>query len=116
MQEEIVQVSRQARSGKDWDPKYVYVDLGTDFRRQHALAFPNAKTASITFSTSSWALEHLLNFGGSAYLPKELIKPHLKDKSLRLVKDAPVFTRTLYLVWREASEMLFPWITDDYFK
>lgn len=113
VQQEIVQVTsrRDARGG--WDPNYVYVDLGTDFRRQHASAFPNAKTASITFSTSSWALEHILSFGGSGYLPKGLIGPHLKDRSLRLVKGAPVFKRTLYLVWREAGEVLFPWLKDD---
>lgn len=116
VQEEIVQVSSRLRSSSTWDPNYVYVDLGTDFRRQHALAFPHAKTASITFSTSFWALEHILSFGGSGYLPRPLIEPHLKDKSLRLVGGAPVFRRTLYLVWREIGEMLFPWLKDDSFK
>lgn len=117
VQQEIVQVTSTSlrQASGDWDPNYVYVDLGTDFRRQHALAFPNAKTASITFSTSSWALEHILSFGGSGYLPKGLIQPHLKGKSLRLVKGAPVFKRTLYLVWREVGEVLFPWLKDDKF-
>ena len=115
-QEEIVLVTSRPRPSDDWDPKYVYVDLGTDFRRQHALAFPYAKTASITFSTSSWALEHIQSFGGSGYLPKRLIEPHLKSKLLRLVKGAPVFKRTLYLVWREVGELQFPWLKDDHFK
>jgi DNA-binding transcriptional LysR family regulator len=115
VQQEIVQVASRRAAKSGWDPKYVYVDLGTDFRRQHASAFPNAKTASITFSTSSWALEHILKFGGSGYLPKDLIEPHLEKKSLWLVKDAPVFRRTLYLVWREVGEVLFPWLKDDDF-
>lgn len=114
--EEIVLVTSRPRLSDDWDPNYVYVDLGTDFRRQHALAFPHAKTASITFSTSSWALEHIQGFGGSGYLPKRLIEPHLKSKLLRLVKGAPVFKRTLYLVWREVGELQFPWLKDDHFK
>lgn len=116
VQQEIVQVTTLRKARMAWDPNYVYVDLGTDFRRQHALAFPNAKAASITFSTSSWALEHILSFGGSGYLPRSLVQPHLKTGSLRLVKGAPVFKRTLYLVWREVGEVLFPWLRDDAMK
>jgi len=114
--EEIVHVSSRPHPGSNWDPNYVYVDLGTDFRRQHALAFPNAKTASITFSVSSWALEHILAHSGSAYLPKPMVEPYLQARSLRLVEGAPTFKRTLYLAWREASELLFPWLGDDNFK
>jgi len=114
--EEIVHVSSRPHPGSNWDPNYVYVDLGTDFRRQHALAFPNAKTASITFSVSSWALEHILAHSGSAYLPKPMVEPYLQARSLRLVEGAPTFKRTLYLAWREASELLFPWLVDDNFK
>jgi len=115
VQQDIVQVTNQKRAKSGLDPKYVYVDLGTDFRRQHASAFPNAKTASITFSTSSWALEHILGFGGSGYLPKGLVEPHLENQSLWLVKGAPVFRRALYLVWRETGEVLFPWLRNDDF-
>lgn len=113
VQEEIVQVTSLPRASIGWDPNYVYVDLGTDFRRQHALAFPFAKTASITFSVCSWALDHILESGGSAYLPKLMVEPYLKDRSLRLVKGAPSFKRTFYLVWREAGELLFPWVVGD---
>ncbi len=116
VQQEIVQVTTLRKTKADWDPNYVYVDLGTDFRRQHALAFPTAKTASITFSTSSWALEHILRFGCSGYLPKGLVDPHLRKRSLRLVKGAPVFERTLYLVWREVGEVLFPWLRHDAYR
>lgn len=113
VQQDIVQVTSLRQVKGEWDPNYVYVDLGTDFRRQHAIAFPNAKTASITFSTSSWALEHVLTHGGSGYFPMGLVEPHVKAGALRLVKSAPVFKRTLYLVWREVGEVLFPWLKDD---
>jgi DNA-binding transcriptional LysR family regulator len=113
VEQEIVLVSTRRDSRGASDANYVYVDLGTDFRRQHASAFPNAKTANITFSTSSWALEHILSFGGSGYLPKGLIEPYLRAGSLKLVKNAPIFRRTLYLVWREAGEVLFPWLRAD---
>jgi DNA-binding transcriptional LysR family regulator len=113
-QEEVVCVSVQPRSATVWDADYIYVDLGVEFRRQHALAYPAAKTASITFSTSAWALEHLLEFGGSAYLPRPLIEAHLLTGRLQLVSDAPVFQRTLYLVWREATAAMFPWVREDF--
>jgi DNA-binding transcriptional LysR family regulator len=109
-QEEIVCVSREPRSADVWDVNYIYVDLGAEFRRQHALAYPAAKTASITFSTSAWALEHLLDHGGSAYLPRPLVHGHLVAGTLHPVQGAPVFARTLYLVWREATAAMFPWV------
>ena len=110
VQEAIVHVSAAVRRGDEGNAGYIYVDLGVDFRRQHVLAFPAAKTASITFSTSAWALEHLLAHGGSAYLPLGLVRDHLRARTLHRVEGAPVFSRTLYLVWREASEANFPWI------
>lgn len=111
--EEIILVSTHQLSKNEWDPKYVYVDLGTDFRRQHALAFPNAKTSSITFSTSQWAMEHILLYGGSGYLPKQLVEPHMKMKLLQNIKGAPIFYRTIYFAWREAVEIQFPWLKEE---
>lgn len=112
-QEEIVCVSQVPRTADVWDADYIYVDLGVEFRRQHALAYPAAKTASITFSTSAWALEHLLAYGGSAYLPRPLVEQHLATGRLHIVSGAPVFHRTLYLVWREATAAMFPWVRED---
>ncbi len=113
LRQEIVQVTTRGGRGGASDPDYVYVDLGTDFRRQHASAFPNAKTASLTFSVSAWALEHILAHGGSAYLPRDMAEPHLATGALRLVEGAPVFVRALYLVWREVGEVLFPWLKEE---
>jgi DNA-binding transcriptional LysR family regulator len=109
-EEAIVHVATNPRPVEPGDAGYVQVDLGVDFRRQYALAFPAAKTASMTFTVSAWALEHLMEFGGSAFLPHPLVEPHLADGRLHRVAASPVFTRTLYLVWREASEVHFPWL------
>jgi DNA-binding transcriptional LysR family regulator len=109
-EEEIIHVATAAGRASPDDADYVYVDLGVEFRRQHALAFRGAKTASMTFSTSAWALEHLLAHGGSAYLPQPLVAPLLAEGRLHRVAASPPFRRTLYLAWREASEALFPWL------
>ena len=111
--ERIVLVSRAPRPVLPSEAEYIFVDLGPDFRRQHALAYPEAKTAAITYSTSAWALEHLLAEGGSAYLPEPLVAGHLASGTLHAVQDAPVFQRVLYLVWREATASLFPWIRNE---
>ncbi|KZZ75306.1 hypothetical protein A3766_17115 [Oleiphilus sp. HI0132] len=41
------------------------------------------------------ALEFMLEFGGSAYLPYRLIEPYI-DKSLYQVADAPVIARQIF--------------------
>ena len=61
-----------------WDPAYVYVDLGAEFRRQHSLAWATDETAHMTFGSSRWALDYLLARGGSAYLPWRLAAPHVE--------------------------------------
>lgn len=111
--EDIIYVSTTSRPSAPGDGDYIYVDLGVDFRRQHALAFPSATTASMTFSTGSWALEHLLQTGGSAYLPEPLVAPLLADGRLYRMAGSPAFTRTLFLAWRDASEALFPWLGEE---
>lgn len=112
-EQEIVLAASVPRSKVDWDPTYVFVDLGSDFRRQHSGAFPLAQTAGITFSISSWALEHLLTQGGSAFLPRTLVQPYFDSGRLFLVEGSTVFSRKLYLAWTEASETAFPWLREE---
>lgn len=111
-EQRILHVSVLPTLPAHWRETYIFVDLGTDFRRQHSQAMPDAKTAGITFSVSVWALEHLLSHGGSAYLPEAIVAPHVTAGRLHVVAGAPVFTRNIYLVFREATEASFPWITD----
>ncbi len=106
----LVQVATVARRVQAWDPAYVYVDLGPEFRRQHSLAWPTDETAQMTFGTSRWALDYLLERGGSAYLPWRLAEPLVKAGRLHPVEGSPEFSRPLYLVWRDASLIAHPWI------
>ena len=110
--ERLVQVASVRRPVMAWDPAYVYVDLGAEFRRQHSLAWPGDDTAHLTFGASRWALDHLLAKGGSAYLPWRLSADHVRDGRLHRVEGAPEFTRPLYLAWREASLATHPWMQD----
>ena len=110
--ERLVQVASRPRRVLRWDPDYIYVDLGPEFRRQHSRTWSGEETARVTFGLSRWALDHLLAQGGSAYLPWRLAEPRVKEGRLHPVEGAPEFSRPLHLVWREASLASFPWIQE----
>lgn len=106
----LIQVSSEQRSVVDWDENYIFVDLGVDFRRQHALAWPTDNTARTAFGSSSWALDYLLHKSGSAYLPWRLSEPHVQRGRLHVVRDVPEFSRSIYFTCRNASLQEYPWL------
>lgn len=95
-----------------FDPGYIYVDHGEDFRQQHALAYSDAGTARVTLGTSAWAIEFLLKNPGSAYLPERLALPYLTDQRLFSIDQAPKFTRNIYLVVNNSASEVWPWLDD----
>ena len=108
----LVQVSTSPRSAVAWDPDYVYVDLGSEFRRQHSLAWPVDETAHMTFGSSRWALDYLLEKDGSAYLPWRLSEPWVRKGRLHAVTGAPEFSRSMHMTWRNAILVTHPWIDE----
>ena len=54
-------VSTQQRNLMRWDPKYIYVDAGEEFRKSHAAAYPDGDTSSLTIGSAVWAKTFLLN-------------------------------------------------------
>lgn len=112
MHEDLIQVSTEPQSAGTWHPDYVYVDQGAEFRRQHSLKWSNEQTAAVTYASGAWALDHLLNEGGSAYLPRTLCQASLENGRLHLVIDAPEFQRYIFQVSRDSSQAAFPWISD----
>lgn len=106
----LLQVSTSPRHAVDWHPDYIYVDYGAAFRTQHAETWPSDETASVSFSNPDWALSHLLQNGGSAYLPSSIIDPLLAKGTLHRVENADTFHRHSYLSWRADREDRFPWL------
>jgi DNA-binding transcriptional LysR family regulator len=90
------------------DPDYIYVDLGEDFHRDHSHEYADAGVARTSFSSSVWALEHLLENGGSAYLPERLARPHVDSGRLYRIADAPAYTRNAYLVTNDRTVKNWP--------
>jgi LysR family transcriptional regulator, flagellar master operon regulator len=93
-----------------FDPGYIYVDLGTEFLTNHALAFSDAGTARVTFGSAIWALNYLLEKGGTAYLPRRLALPHLQSGRLFEMLKAPAFTRNVFLIVNPNAAARWPWM------
>lgn len=106
----FIEVSTVDRDLMRWDPMYVYVDHGEDFMHWHADAFPVDETAIITFNNSSHALEHILSWGGSAYLPLRIVRSHIRDGRLFEVQEAPRFSRTCYLARNTNRTSKWNWL------
>ena len=93
-----------------FDPNYVFVDAGEDFRKDHAAAYSDSDTARISFGCAVWAMEHLLEKGGSAYLPQRLAKGHVESGKLFVLNEAPVFNRNIYLITNDLVSGNWSWL------
>ena len=110
--EQLIVVSDRVDNPIRFDPHYIYVDAGSDFGRRHSAAYTDAGVAKISFGSASWALDFLLDHGGSAYLPFTMVRKHLQSGRLFHLDDAPVFTRDVYLVVSNASMEQWPWFNE----
>jgi hypothetical protein len=57
-----------------------------------------------------WALDYLLDHGGSAYLPQRLAALHLAAGRLHRLPEGPEFTRNTYLITNDAAATGWPWL------
>ena len=108
--ESLVLVSTRADAPVRFDPGYVYVDAGGDFGRRHAAAYADAGIAKVSFGCSVWALDFLLDRGGSAYLPERIALPWCDSGRLFRLREAPVFMRNTYLITNDSVAEGWPWL------
>ncbi len=107
--DELILVSRERLAGPRLDSRYVYVDHGEEFRRQHAAAYPGDVTSALVIASCRWALDHLVRKGGSGYLPRRYADPALAAGQLHRVPQAPVFSRRVYAVENAQTVRDWPW-------
>lgn len=74
---------------------YVAVDWGLSFQMNYAQLFPEASPPILHTSLARIALNFVLKFGGSAYLPYRMVENDI-DTKLFQVAEAPVITRQIY--------------------
>lgn len=109
-EDQLVQVATKPRSRIRFDPDYVYVDAGEDFRERHAASYPDTDIPLKTFGSATWALEHILEHGGSAYLPERLVAPHLANGTLHRVTNTEIFSRKIYLIANTQATENWSWL------
>lgn len=86
-----------ARAANDSTP-ILAVDYGPDFTMWAKTSSAGAPQPPLTFTSPMAALDHLIERGGTAYLPEDLADPYVESGVLVPVSSAPAFRRPLWLV------------------
>ena len=108
--EQLILVATKPNNPMRFDPNYIYFDAGQDFARKHAAAYTDAGIAKVSFSCAVWALDYLLDQGGSVYLPEHLVMPLVANEQLFIVDSAPKFSRNAYLISNDAVSTDWDWL------
>src|SRR5690606_17121296 len=85
-------------SDRTWHKGYTYVDWGDRFKQRHDSEFSGV-TPELSTGLGTIAGEFILEVGGSAYLPIRMVMPQLRNGTLHLVREAPIFERMGCLVY-----------------
>ncbi len=109
-QDDIVLVGDRPDRPIRFDQGYVYVENGEAFGRDHAIAYADADTARLSFGMATLGCAHILERGGSAYLPHRIAQPYLDAGQLHPIPDAPRFQRNIYLIGRNAAMRDWDWL------
>jgi DNA-binding transcriptional LysR family regulator len=80
------------------DP-YVYIDWGAEFRQQHDKALPENARPALAFNLGPFALQYILDNGGSAYFRTRVVQSYLDNGVVERVPLAPEFSFPTYLVY-----------------
>lgn len=107
--EQMVLVSTDPDSLVKDDSSYVYVEMGDAIGRDHAIAYADSGAPRLSFNSAALGLRHLLEVGGSAYLPKQLITPYVASGQLHLLPGAPRFERPCFLLLNSKARETWGW-------
>lgn len=99
MDETLLLVSTEAKTKGPWEPGYIFVDWGPEFRNEHMAAFPTRESPVISVTYGPLALQHILANGGSAYLPYRIVVRMLNDGRLHDISRAPRFIRSVFVAY-----------------
>lgn len=85
---------------------YVMVDYGDSVNAQHSREFKDAPPARHFMSQPRVALNFILDSGGSAYLPQQMINEFVDKKELYVVDNAPVYSRDIFAIYLARNQKL----------
>lgn len=83
---------------------YIRVEWGSVFDKLHENLFPQRPLAPVRVNSGRIALGMMLNCGGAAYLPEQVIREHIANGKLHLVKDAPEIEMKAYAAFPISGE------------
>jgi len=78
---------------------YVYIDWGPAFRQQHDDAMPERSKAAVAFNLGPFALQYILDNGGSGYFRTRVVQSYLDRGIVERVPMAPEFSYPTYLIY-----------------
>jgi len=99
LEDKLVLVSTSSSGGGPGDDGYVFIDWGPEFQSEHDMAFKDSPYPAISVSQGMLGLQHILNCGGSGYLPQRFVKRQVDAGRLMRVQGAPSFLRAVYMVY-----------------
>ncbi|AWB57551.1 MULTISPECIES: LysR family transcriptional regulator [unclassified Colwellia] len=83
---------------------YIMVDYGESVNTLHMRESQNAPPAKHFMSQPRIALNYILQAGGSAHLPRQMIFEHVEAHNLFVVESAPVYHREIFAVYLAKSQ------------
>lgn len=78
---------------------YIHVQWGHTFAQFQSEALGARELPRLNVNSPSLALKLILERGGSAYLDRQTVAPHVASGRLRIVATRPAYKRPAYLVW-----------------
>ncbi len=81
----------------------LFIDWGSDFKRQFDKALPHSRQAAMSFNFGPLALKIMLNQGGNGYFRTRVVSPYLAQGKLKKVQGAPEFTYPVYVMYRKSE-------------
>ncbi|WP_027858734.1 LysR family transcriptional regulator [Marinobacterium jannaschii] len=78
---------------------YLMVDWGLGHNLTHRRLFPDMPEPHTRLSNAKMAIGYIKHMGGSAYLPRSMIREELAAARLHQVNDAPVIEHSAYAVY-----------------
>ena len=91
------------------DSSYVYVEMGDAIGRDHAIAYADSGAPRLSFNSAALGLRHLLEIGGSAYLPKQVIAPYIASHQLHILPETARFERPCFLLLNTKARETWGW-------
>jgi DNA-binding transcriptional LysR family regulator len=93
-----------ARSARQRDADYVFVDWGPDFQQDHAAAYPELSNPSLSLDLKSISIDYLLANESKGYFPLRSVRSHIARGRLKQPKRARKFIYPVYMVFPEARD------------